>query len=958
MMKNSYVFNAIVIAALCLFICIPASANTPSLAWRLNNPRIVDNNKFVFDIQVKSDLISNYDHGFARIFFNEAAFSNNASDFKEIRAGMSAHQVDGTYIYATNLTITTFESQLVMNADLESISYNDWENFFSLEENTWQTFMSIEATIIDHNELVNMYFAEESMHGQNYFNNGAGESLYGVPFTFEDNFTDLYLGRIYSSAGGGWTQYNGLDWSAPANTSIWDGCAMLYESNAQSNHLRLHNYDNPIMGTILSGLYIAPNAAISVQGDICCGGNNTVTNILKNTKDEAVTIAAWNFDTAESIPHNADDGISTNLNVAPFDGIDVSNKVVHPTAGFDSSPAAAARTWLPADDFFGVEASHWSVVLTTVGYEKLKISSKQINSEEGGPTEFELQYSFNGSTWTSIENSTVIVSNSEWTLTDEIQLPTNLDNKSEVHIRWYYSGTSLPTHTVFNIIDDIIITGDPLPVYSGIYIAADETGNGSLIHYTPGIECTLDKYFTGSSLDWHLLSSPVSNMAIAGSEFEPRHAAGDGADIYDTFYMWHESGWWLNYKADRFNQANSGDDFFPGRGYLVAYDFRESNTGKEINPIKSFQGNLSAGDINLLLDYGSDAPPFPDPDKDIYSTNKNWVYEEGWNLLGNPYPCCIDWSLADKTLFADNYAYVYVQAQEHEGISEGYHPVDGSVSGTGSYIDAHQGFFVLVEDPVIKNRDKNEMQFTFTDDMRVHGSLSQKDQIDEFDRLVLRLSSPENYFDATTINLRPGSDYGRDRSDARKLFGYNTDVPQLYSLTADNVQVAINAVPEITNEHNIPIGMYLPAQGEYVFRISDASGIFMDTEIYLTDIYTNTKMRLSESDGYEFSAVETGNYSNIRFIVSFAPPADDDPTGINGSTAQDTSRIWNHRSTLYVFTTERNAEIEIHSISGSRLVTYPIVAGEQSFLLDLAPGIYVVRLNGKSSLLTKKIVIQ
>ncbi len=106
----------------------------------------------------------------------------------------------------------------------------------------------------------------------------------------------------------------------------------------------------------------------------------------------------------------------------------------------------------------------------------------------------------------------------------------------------------------------------------------------------------------------------------------------------------------------------------------------------------------------------------------------------GLNLLGNPYPSAIDWHLADRSQFQDNFAYFYDVNT--------YAPVDGGEAG--AYIAPNQGFFVI---SAVDN-----LNFTFTDATRVHGGTFYKTTTTD-DKFVIGLSN-ENYSDNTTIRFR------------------------------------------------------------------------------------------------------------------------------------------------------------------------------------------------------------
>jgi len=294
-----------------------------------------------------------------------------------------------------------------------------------------------------------------------------------------------------------------------------------------------------------------------------------------------------------------------------------------------------------------------------------------------------------------------------------------------------------------------------ITVQEGAYltILSSSSGTGSLIikgDLSNSGTITSQCYLPGSAQAWHMISAPVTTSIVANS-WNP------GGD--DDFYAWLETspGVWVNYKnsgtSPTFAEVNGSDNFVSGKGYLVAYN--------SVNPTKSFTGTLNTGSKSFPLANTA--------------SGKDWTYVSGWNLMGNPYSSSIDWSEADHTessLFQDVYAYMY--DPNESGGSFVY--VDGS--GSNAYIPPHQGFFVIAKQAA------NGQSFTFTHSMQTHGDGSNvHKQKDDENNLTLLLSS-DNYYDKTELCQVDASSWSRDRYDALKMFSYNSEVPQLFTISS------------------------------------------------------------------------------------------------------------------------------------------------------------------------------
>ena len=163
----------------------------------------------------------------------------------------------------------------------------------------------------------------------------------------------------------------------------------------------------------------------------------------------------------------------------------------------------------------------------------------------------------------------------------------------------------IPDYGVVNIISDTpaaskgltIGTGAVLTIETGKTLTVHETlannagveglvikDGGSLIHNTPNVAATMERYFDTAE-SWRLVSSPVSGQDIAG-DWTPMggYAGGYGYD----FYAYDEpTAIWRNQKV----VANSITRFLSGKGYLVSFQVA--------NQTKAFAGNLHAGDVTI-----------------------------------------------------------------------------------------------------------------------------------------------------------------------------------------------------------------------------------------------------------------------------------------------------------------------------------------------------------------------
>ncbi len=450
---------------------------------------------------------------------------------------------------------------------------------------------------------------------------------------------------------------------------------------------------------------------------------------------------------------------------------------------------------------------------------------------------------------------------------------------------------------------------------ASLVLESDNTGTGSLIingTLTNNGSIYSQHCFPQADQTWHMLSSPISG-SISTNGFNP--------GTNDDFYAWDEPtpGTWVNYKVNTgdltFPTVNGGDNFVPGKGYLVAY------TG--IDPVKTFNANLNTGIITIPL-------------KNSGGT-KDWTYNSGWNLIGNPYSSGIDWYVADRTQFQDNFAYAY---NPNKGGGAGYETIDGSEQG--AFLKPHQGFFVLAK------ADANNQNFSFTPSMQRHESLFFKNEASQ--GIVIRISINENKYDETIVRIHHDSQLERDRRDAIKMYSFDPDIPQIYTLSNDQASLAINTIPEIDSETTIPIGVKIPELNQYTISLEQVDFRTSTEDIYLIDHEGKQVHNLSKAD-YLFTSIQ-GNHT-ARLTLHFGTEGLPEPEGQSENIV-----IWNQNELISISGAENYSFVELYDLHGRRLSRATI--NKQNLVHIHAPiqkGIYVVRLINQTKRYSKKVAI-
>ncbi|MDD4374710.1 MAG: T9SS type A sorting domain-containing protein [Bacteroidales bacterium] len=423
----------------------------------------------------------------------------------------------------------------------------------------------------------------------------------------------------------------------------------------------------------------------------------------------------------------------------------------------------------------------------------------------------------------------------------------------------------------------------------------------------------MHKSLSGSNA-WQMISGPAV-ADISDNEWNP-------ADN-DDFYAWLEAspGTWVNYKntttSPTFAEVNVSDNFVAGKGYLVSYQTATVE--------KTITGTPNTGDHSFRLENDDGA--------------KAWDYTAGWNLIGNPYPSFIDWYLVDHTAtskFQDVYAYWY---NPNKVGGANYEYIDGS--SADAYIAPFQGFFVLVK------MEADDLNFTFTNDMRTHFE-SGIGKAKETQGLRLRLGN-ETFYDETSITQQNESQHTRDRLDALKMYSFDSQVPQLYSFSADGAQLAINSIPTANAGSPVALAALFPAEGTYTISLQQNDESLAASGLFLEDRLLGVFHKIVDAP-YVF--LGDAGESADRFYLHFGM------VDLPENSIASNILIWQQGDILMLTGMDDFTQLQLFDINGRLILNTTLnPAAQQQIAAPKTAGVYMVRLIGANQMITEKVVV-
>lgn len=353
-----------------------------------------------------------------------------------------------------------------------------------------------------------------------------------------------------------------------------------------------------------------------------------------------------------------------------------------------------------------------------------------------------------------------------------------------------------------------------------------------------------------------------------------------------------------------------------GRGYLIA-GAQFTGVGSQNGGISSFIGTPNTGTVSITVNNGPGV-------------------SDGWNFIGNPYPC----NLNSGSFIAANTnlnGSVYIW----DNTLSDYRTIASSPT---TLIAAAQGFFVDATATGTVN---------FTNNMRSSSSATFYRQSNQVEEVVVKVTN-DSSFNTTTIGFDNTATDGFDRMfDARKLKG--NPFVALYS-DLNGVDLATQVFGSLTVNRVVLLGIDAKVAGNYTISADQIQGIDPATGIFLQDALTGVMHNLRNSP-YSFSVNQIGSILQ-RFYLHFQPLT----TSVS-TPDQASARIFANGNQLMVETATNQyslKSIRMMDVSG-RIVEQFVGLNENGLVrktIQVAAGAYMVQVTlSNGTVVTQKVII-
>ncbi|HEU4719129.1 MAG TPA: PKD domain-containing protein [Bacteroidia bacterium] len=430
---------------------------------------------------------------------------------------------------------------------------------------------------------------------------------------------------------------------------------------------------------------------------------------------------------------------------------------------------------------------------------------------------------------------------------------------------------------------------------------------------------TMQRYIYLGPTNWRQVCAPVTGNTLQGWNDNIITAGFPGSD-YPNMNGWYSIGTYdetvAGPKENGYSPpSNITDALTAKRGYYVYIGPLPVTLDVTGPPVKMNQ--------TFTLTYTPSAGPTQD----------------GWNMLGNPYPSSIDWDAAGFVRTnTDNVLYVW-----NPSLNQYATYVGGvGVNGGSRYIPSSQAFWVraIAAGPSVSI---NEASKAGQDQPFMRMGPAEYAQQQSSNQLLGLTLSGANGTDETVIRFNAAATDSFDVNlDAYKFGSMDTTAPYFASVIPSQEDLAVNSLPDVTTNISIPLRVRTGASGTYTIARDSMTNVPNSMCVTLEDLYNGTVTPFPAGATYSFFLSDTTRAP--RFLLHFGPSLE---TGSIASLCMSS----NDGKAFARGTGNGPWDYTWKDASGNVIATHNNISGTDT-LFGAGAGVYTVEVNGNDGFCT------
>ena len=378
---------------------------------------------------------------------------------------------------------------------------------------------------------------------------------------------------------------------------------------------------------------------------------------------------------------------------------------------------------------------------------------------------------------------------------------------------------------------------------------------GAGANYTGNL--TMERYIPGGHTNWRMLTSAVAGQTVNAWK-DDFYTAGFPGSHYPSFdspagsgILWPSIRWYnetltsANANVGVVGVTSNTQPLSLGQGFM-AWSGDNFNTTQAFTVDVTGQPNMAKNPVALPMSF----------------TSSGNVTADGWNLVGNPLPCPLDFTQLTRGANVQNAYWIFDPVSGNNrswtnGVGQG---------GLNGRIASSQGFWMKADGPAVTTTLTEASKASATG-----GGLFGGEQAPVLPLLNLSIASSLNTFsDEATIVFAQGTP-AYDGMDALKMTFKTVGAPQIGVMSTDGHQLAVDFFGQYTTAVQIPLKVDVDVTGTYTIS-AGMSGITSLSCLSLTDLQTGTVTALADGASYSFAINADDDADQPRFVLNASAP--------------------------------------------------------------------------------------
>ena len=444
------------------------------------------------------------------------------------------------------------------------------------------------------------------------------------------------------------------------------------------------------------------------------------------------------------------------------------------------------------------------------------------------------------------------------------------------------------------IANAVIPTSGTIHANGNLVLISDSTktarigvGTGS---YITG-DVTVQRYIPESARRWRFVSSPVTHATIedwrseifitgpgTGNTIGTTNSNGFDATASNApgIYWYNETLTSGDLNTGWTTPTNASQVLAPGRGYrlFIRGDRNDINRITNANPNQNavtidVTGPVNKGDITIPVTF----------------TSSGNLTNDGWNLIGNPYPSPFDWKTFHETGRSGNSGTNYTNIEPTiwvldpvENTYKFYNTLSSEGTISRGILSESQGFWVKATGA--------GASITFKESFKADDAPTPLFKSTQGGAFKIKLMRDALNADDLLIKYMNGSTKNFDPYDVVKL-----GAPIVISAWGnDSIYLALSTRP--LTIQNDTIKLYVSgSSGLYTMQFTNSDQIAIQDQVLLFDTYTNNVVDLKQNSNYQFN-INTNSAATFGFNRFYIVVANNNqlPVKLIGFNAQKTTQ--------------------------------------------------------------------